>query len=531
MCGVVEGEPDEGALPPPPGLAGDLVVHQEDVAGGHAERVHVEEDLGLDDGVRIEAADHDHDVVAGLLGEDEDVAVRRVVEGQVAQLLQSGMLAADLVESPEQQVEVLATRFGAGPVARAVLELLGVQVLLPSPGQHLVLEQLEPGVHPPGGRQRGAEHGPDREGRLAAPLQEAGQDVGGVDEEVGPEERRGLGRELAQVLLDLPLLVAPGEVGVALVEADLAEHVHHRRLGEGLGQEEHVRVGPAHLGQQPGPEVHRLGVRVVHPEDPHTVRHPQPDDPQALGVDAVPVGVEVDRVDVLVLLRRVLRVRDRAVGAVGEPLRMVLHPRVVGGGLQGEVHRHLQAELVRPGHEPVEGVEVAEVGMDGVVPALDVADRPGRPGITGARLQGVVRALPERGADRVDRRQVDHVEAHRRRRLEPGVGGVERARDPLALRRCGAPPPSGGRTRTRRRTAPCVGRRRPGSPGSARSARVDRRRPSPRGPRVSGLRAAGPRPAAERPGRRPRRRAGRQRPGRRPPGPGARRRRTRRCPR
>ena len=53
------------------------------------------------------------------------------------------------------------------------------------------------------------------------------------------------------------------------------------------------------------------------------------------------------------------------------------------------------------------------------------------------------------------------------------------------------------------------GRRRPGSPGWARPARVDRTRPWPRGPRGPAPHAAGPRPAAERPGRRPRRRAGR----------------------
>ncbi len=181
---------------------------------------------------------------------------------------------------------------------------------------------------------------------------------------------------------------------------------------------------------QPGPEVDRLGVRVVDPEDAYAVAHPQLEDAQALGVDAVPVGVEVDRVDVLVLLRRVLRVRDRTVGPVGEPLRMLGHPRMVGRGLQGEVHRDLQAEGLGLGHEPVERLEVAQVGMDGVVAALLAADRPRRPGIARARGQRVVRALAELVADRVDRRQVDHVEAHRRRRFEPLVRGVEGARLP-----------------------------------------------------------------------------------------------------
>ena len=70
-----------------------------------------------------------------------------------------------------------------------------------------------------------------------------------------------------------------------------------------------------HLGDQPLPEVQRLGVRVVDPEDPHAVGRPVAHDPQALGVEALGVVVEVQRVDVLVLLRRVLGVRDRAVGA------------------------------------------------------------------------------------------------------------------------------------------------------------------------------------------------------------------------
>ena len=115
--------------------------------------------------------------------------------------------------------------------------------------------------------------------------------------------------------------------------------------------------------------------------------------------------------------------------------------------------------------------------MDGVVAALDVADRPRRPGIGRTGVEGVVRPLAERGADRVDRRKVDDVEPHRRGRLEPLVGGVERAGDPAAgsPRRSGRPG-NAERTRTRRRTAPPGGRRRWGSRGGgdqlARTVRV-----------------------------------------------------------
>ncbi len=68
------------------------------------------------------------------------------------------------------------------------------------------------------------------------------------------------------------------------------------------------------------PEHHRLGVRIVDAEDPHPVRHPEPQHPQRLADDPGEVLVEGDRVDVLVLLRRVLGVGDGAVGAVREPL-------------------------------------------------------------------------------------------------------------------------------------------------------------------------------------------------------------------
>ena len=97
-------------------------------------------------------------------------------------------------------------------------------------------------------------------------------------------------RHLAEVLLELPLGGAPGEVGVALVEADRAERLHHRRPGEGLGQEEHVGVGAADLLEQPLPERDRLGVRVVDAEDPHAVRHPVPDDAERHSV--FPSGVQ-----------------------------------------------------------------------------------------------------------------------------------------------------------------------------------------------------------------------------------------------
>ena len=165
--------------------------------------------------------------------------------------------------------------------------------------------------------------------------------------------------------------------------------------------------------EQPLPERHRFGVRVVDAEDPHPVRHPVPDDSQHLGVDALGVVVEVDRVDVLVLLRRVLRVGDGAVGAGGEPLRVLAHPGVVGRGLQRQVEGHLEAELPWPAPRRRRS-RAACRGRDGWRRARPSSSRSPRVSRRRrARGQGVVRALAVHLADRVDRREVDHVEAHR----------------------------------------------------------------------------------------------------------------------
>ena len=232
----------------------------------------------------------------------------------------------DGVEPAQVRRERAALGLGGLPVADPDLVLLGVEVLLAPRPDRDVLEQLVAGVDAPARRAGRRQRRADLERRRAAVLEELVEDVGGVDEEVRPHQVVGAVGELAQVVLDLPLGGAPGEVRVGLVEPDRAERAHHRRTGERLGQEQHVRIGPPDLAQQPLPERDGLGVRVVDPEDPHAVGHPLLDDAQHLATDAGRVVVEVDRVDVLVLLGRVLGVGDRPVGPGGEPLRVGLSP-------------------------------------------------------------------------------------------------------------------------------------------------------------------------------------------------------------
>ena len=155
--------------------------------------------------------------------------------------------------------------------------------------------------------------------------------------------------ELLEVLGQLLLVRAPREVRVGLAEPDLGQAVHHLRPGERLGQEERLRVRALELAERPLPEREGLGVRVVDAEDLDAVADPELEDRAQLVPQALPVlGLEVERVDVLVLLRRVLGVLDRAVGALAEPGRVLRDERVVGRDLEGDVERDADATGSRP---------------------------------------------------------------------------------------------------------------------------------------------------------------------------------------
>ena len=166
-----------------------------------------------------------------------------------------------------------------------------------------------------------------QEGRGRPVAQRPREDVGRVGPEVGPHVvgRRPVG-ELVDVVAQLPGLVAPGEVRVALREADLGQLGHDLRARERLGQEDDVGVVAAGCARSATPRTPWAWCAGCRPgrcgcpgrsSSRRTSR-------QAVH-SACPVGValgpEVDRVDVLVLLGRVLGVADRCrrVGARTTP--------------------------------------------------------------------------------------------------------------------------------------------------------------------------------------------------------------------
>ena len=376
---------------------------------------------------RIEVHHREDDVraVLGALAVGDELVVVDAVEAQAAVALQRGVLLPDAVHAADEVRQAL--RPLELPVADLIL--LRVEVLLAALFQWLALLEFEGGpVDPVAGPERGCKHEPLHERRPPARLKLLGQDVRRVRPQVRTEELgdAGLG-ELGEVLLELPLRGAPREVRVGLGEAELRQTVHDLRPGERLGQEDHVRVFGLDRFDQPLPESERLGVRVVDPEDAHAVADPEEDDALQLLPQLGPgLGLEVERIDVLVLLGRVLCVLDGAVGAVPEPLRMLLDEGVVRRALVGEVQGHLHAVFTGPRHEAFEVFDRPELRVDGLVASLLAPDGPGASRIMGLGPRSVVLALAMRVADGVDGREVDHVEVHPGHVFEPLLGVGER---------------------------------------------------------------------------------------------------------
>ena len=115
---------------------------------------------------------------------------------------------------------------------------------------------------------------------------------------------------------------------------------------------------------------------------------------------------------------------------------MLRHVGVIGRALVGEVDGDVHAVLPGPPHEAVEVLDRPQLRVNGLVPTFRAADGPGASWIVGLGPDGVVLALAVRRSDRVDGREVDHVEVHAGDILQPLLGFGE---GPVAagLRRAG----------------------------------------------------------------------------------------------
>src|SRR5688572_5850157 len=96
----------------------------------------------------------------------------------------------------------------------------------------------------------------------------------------------------------------------------------------------------------PIPKRKRLGVWIVDAENLYAALDPIFEHAAQLTPQTARIfAVEIERIDVLIFLRRILRVLDRPVRPGFEPLGMFADVRVIGCSLKRDVERDLDAQV------------------------------------------------------------------------------------------------------------------------------------------------------------------------------------------
>src|SRR5437870_1591584 len=97
---------------------------------------------------------------------------------------------------------------------------------------------------------------------------------------------------------------------------------------------------------------------------------------------------------------------------------------MIGRALKRNVECDLDVRSARFRDQPLEVVERSQLGKNGLVAALGCADRPRAADVSWRRRQRIVATFAALAANRMDRRQIQDVEAH--------LGNVWQARFAIA---------------------------------------------------------------------------------------------------
>src|SRR5580698_8996470 len=158
------------------------------------------------------------------------------------------------------------------------------------------------------------------------------------------------------------------------------------------------------LGDHPLPEGKRLGVRVVDAKNRDAQAEPIEEDALQLLPHAGPVfALEIEGINILILLGRILRVLNRPVRPLAKPRLVLAHIRMIWSRLKRYIQSDGKIERLRLGYEALEIVDRSQLTQDGFVSAFACADRPRAAVIAGLRFGRVVAALPKRAPDGLNR--------------------------------------------------------------------------------------------------------------------------------
>src|SRR5262245_32513597 len=87
-------------------------------------------------------------------------------------------------------------------------------------------------------------------------------------------------------------------------------------------------------------------MRVIHTKNPHTLFAPEEDNALQFVPKLLPIfALKIQRIDILIFFRWILRVLDRSVRALAEPLRMFRHIGMIRRALKSDVQGDFNVKL------------------------------------------------------------------------------------------------------------------------------------------------------------------------------------------
>ena len=172
------------------------------------------------------------------------------------------------------------------------------------------------------------------------------QNIRSISEYIWSHVRRHVTGKLIEVVLNFVLACFPGEVCVTLLKTLFGQCSHHWWTGESLCQKYDIGMCFIDRMNQAIPQPHRFRVGVVHSEYVDSLSYPKFRDTFDFGVKSLGIVIEIQWINILIFLGRILGVSDTSVCSGGEPFGVLGHPRVIRCCLQGEIEGNFNSKIV-----------------------------------------------------------------------------------------------------------------------------------------------------------------------------------------
>src|SRR5262245_55524853 len=154
-------------------------------------------------------------------------------------------------------------------------------------------------------------------------------------------------------------------------------------------------------------------MRVIGAKNPKTLIAPEDDNTLQFLPKLLPIfALKIQRIDILIFLGWILRILDRSVRTLAEPLRMLRHIRMIRRALKLDVQGDFDVKFLSFRYEKLEIRQRSQLCMNGLVAAFFRADGPGATDIVGAGRERIILPFAKCVADRVNRRKIEDIETH-----------------------------------------------------------------------------------------------------------------------